>query len=207
MNIKKIIIPVIFLLTTVSGFAQEFSIKGGANFSNLYVSEVHDENMKIGFHAGVSYKAKLLPGVFLQPELLYSLKGAQVHYKGFLGLGSEGVYKFNLGYLEVPVLARAQIGSLHITAGPYISLLLHANIKDVDDNGNINDIENLDRDNFSTIDYGWSGGLGFNSDGYSIGLRYNKGLINIAKEGEFGETALKNAKNSVLQAYLSFPLK
>ncbi|MGK7391455.1 MAG: porin family protein [Candidatus Cyclobacteriaceae bacterium M2_1C_046] len=203
---KKIIMPVLFLLITAASYAQDFEIKGGANFSNLYISEVHDENMKIGFHAGVAYKKKVLPGLFLQPELLYSLKGAQVHYKGFLGLSSEGIYKFNLGYLEVPVLARIQIGSLHITAGPYVSMLLHANIKDVDDSGNINDIENLDRDDFSTFDYGWSGGLGFNSDGYSIGLRYNKGLINIAKEGEFGETALKDGKNSVLQAYLSFSL-
>src|SRR5690349_11177041 len=58
----------------------KFGIKGGVNLTNLYVNDVKDENMKVGFNAGVFAKVPMSRVVSLQPELLYSQKGSKITY-------------------------------------------------------------------------------------------------------------------------------
>jgi hypothetical protein len=83
-------------------------IKGGLNVSNLYVDDVNDENARFGFNVGL-YAQLFSSEVFaIQPELLYSTKGTRTTYDNIL-MG-EGDAKFNLNYLEVPVLAVFKLG-------------------------------------------------------------------------------------------------
>lgn len=51
-----------------------FGIKGGANFSNLYVDDVDDNNVLAGFNLGVFVNMPLNEAVSIQPEFLYSQK-------------------------------------------------------------------------------------------------------------------------------------
>jgi len=199
MKLRIVILTVLCAIGSAA-LAQKAGLKGGVNFTNLYVDDVDDENMKIGFNAGLYYRNDITENFAIQPEFLFTQKGSEIQYDNFLG---EGKYRFNLNYLEVPVLAVVKLGPINLHAGPYIGFLVAANVKDVDDNGNINDVEELDRDDFNTLDTGIAGGVGFDFPSGMIGLRYNYGFQEIGDEGVAGE-ATENSKNSALQLYLGF---
>jgi hypothetical protein len=175
-------------------------VKGGLNVSNLYVDDVNDENSRIGFSAG--FYGQILSNEFfaIQPELLYSTKGSENEYDGFIDQN----VKFNLNYLEVPVLAVFKLGKVaELHAGGYGGYLLNANI---DYSGDVfNGGEDLDRDNFNTFDYGLVGGLGLNFGDVQIGTRYNYGLAKLAKTDN-AKDILGDSKNSVANVYIAFNL-
>ncbi len=179
-------------------------LKAGASFTNLYVDEVDDKDMKIGFNAGLYHRAYITRFLALQPEVLYSQKGSSLRYDGFLS--GSGTYRYNLNYLEIPVLAVFKLNSFYVSGGPYLGWLLSVNVKDVNDDGNIQEIEELDRDSFNTLDYGVAVGAGFDFDGGTFGIRYGYGLKEIGKEGTFAGQAVNNAKNSALQLFLGFDI-
>lgn len=178
-------------------------IRGGLNLSNLYVNDVEDENLKAGLNIGIGVKLPVSQGFSVQPELLYSMKGAQLNYNNVLGSGK---YKYNLEYLEVPVAAVFNVSrNFNIHLGPYVGFLLSARVKDVDQDGNINGVTELDKDNFRTTDYGLFGGIGFDIQNFTLGARYNYGLQEIGRTGLAGELT-RNSKNSVLSFYIGVGL-
>lgn len=186
--------------TTESSLQPKFGIKGGINLSNLYVDDVEDENMKVGVNVGVFAKLPVSKGFSIQPELLYSSKGAKISYNNIFG---DGEYRFNLNYVELPVLAVFNLGkNFNIHAGPYAALLTSANIKRLDnESGDVDDIADLDTDNFKRFDYGLVGGVGFDIQNFTLGARYNYGLNEIGDGGIAGE-ATKNSKNSAFTFYI-----
>ncbi|MEQ8471575.1 MAG: porin family protein [Marinoscillum sp.] len=200
MKLKILILTAICAFVTTATMAQKAGFKGGANFTNLYVDDVDDENMKIGFNAGAYFRGEITENFAIQPEFLFTQKGSEIQYDNILGSGK---YRFNLNYLEVPVLAVIKFGPMNIHAGPYLGFLVGANVKDVDDDGSINDYEELDRDDFNTLDTGISGGIGFDFPSGILGIRYNYGFQEIGQEGIAGE-ATENSKNSALQLYVGF---
>lgn len=196
MKTKAFLLSILFLTSGLL-MAQRSGIKAGANFSNLYVDDVSDQNMKIGLNLGLWHQSA--NGAF-QTELTFANKGAEVIYDGALGSGK---YKFNLNYLEVPVLFVGHVGNFNFHAGPYAAFLVGVNVKDVNSDGSVNGVTSLDRDDFNTFDYGLSGGVGIDFDASQLGLRYNYGLREIGKSGSFAGEAANNAKNSVLQLYFA----
>jgi len=177
-------------------------IKGGMNISNLITGDqVTDRHVRIGFNAGVYGQLFVNEGFAIQPELLYSTKGNKV-------VTTYGIIdqetKFNMSYLDMPVLAVFKLGNaVEIHAGPYWSYLLGANIDTDGDLGD--DFRELDRSNFDNWDYGLVGGIGFNLGAVQLGARYNYGLNEIAKS-EGAKRLLGGAKNSVGQVYVAFNL-
>jgi hypothetical protein len=188
--------------TTESTLTPKFGIKGGVNLTNLYVDDVEDENMKVGLNAGVFVKLPVTRGFSIQPEVLYSSKGAKLRYNNVFG---EGEYRYNLNYVEVPLLAVFNLGkNFNIHAGPYAAFLASANIKRLDtESGDVDHIADLDTDDFEKFDYGLTGGLGFDVDKFTLGARYNYGLNEIGKDGIAGQ-ATKNSKNSAFTFYIGF---
>lgn len=175
-------------------------IKGGLNVSNLYINDVNDENARFGFNGGF-YGQILSSEVFaIQPELLFSTKGTQADYGGIIN----STVKFNLNYIDLPVLAVIKLGpSAEIHAGAYASYLISANIKY---EGNVgNGTDRIDRDQLKSFDYGLSGGLGLNFGAVQIGARYNYGLVKIA-DSNSARNILGDSKNSVAQLYLALNL-
>lgn len=192
-----------------SGLSPKFGIKGGLNLTNLYVDNANDEHLKAGFNAGVYAKLPLTKGFSIQPELLYTVKGAKETYgDNFVSnfvQGGSGEYQFNLGYIELPVLAVINVAkNLNIHVGPYVSYLTNANVKKVNDNGNIEDAENLKVDNFKRFDYGLVGGLGLDIQNFTIGARYNYGLNEIGKNDNLSGDLTKNSKNAGISVYVGF---
>jgi hypothetical protein len=177
-------------------------IKGGLNVSNLIVDDVTDRNARIGFHAGVYGQLFSSRAFAIQPEVNFSTKGNKITI-------ADGIIdqetKFNLSYIDIPVLAVFKLGkAAEIHAGAYWAYLVGANI---DADGDLdNDFTRIDRDNFDKWDYGLVGGLGFNlGKGAQLGARYNYGLNEIANSAG-ARRMLGNTKNSVAQLYLAFNL-
>ncbi len=203
-NFKKLVMLVFLFcgLAATQADAQELEtrigIKGGLNLSNLYVDDVDDENARVGFHAGIFAKMQITSFFALQPELLYSTKGAKAE-------GAFGDGKFNLAYIDLPVLAVINLGeNFNIHAGPYVSYLISSSVS-TEDGFFSDESTSLDRDNFNSFDYGVAAGIGFNFGAASLGIRYNLGLNEIAN-GTVSGLALGDSKNSVAQLYLSFGL-
>ena len=186
-------------LCAFSTFGQT-GIKGGVTLSNLYVEDVDDENVKVGYHVGVYHDAEITSFLSIQPEVLFISKGAQVQYDNLLGSGK---YRFNLNYIEIPVMAKIKVAGFNVLAGPYASFLVGANVKDVDNNGNIQSVRSLDRDDFNQLDYGVSLGAGFDFSGGNIGARYDFGMKEIGKSNFAGE-ATGDAKNSAFMLFIGF---
>ena len=176
-------------------------IKGGFNASNFITDEVTDKNARYGFHVGVYGQLFANEGFAIQPELNYSTKGNKVTTT-FGVIDHET--KFNLNYLDVPVLAVFKLGNAaEIHAGAYWAYLVGANI---DTDGDLGDgFVQLDRDNFDDWDYGLVGGVGFNLGAVQIGARYNYGLNTIARSAG-AKSLLGSTKNSLGQIYLALNL-
>jgi hypothetical protein len=186
-----------------SALHTKFGIKGGLNLTNLSSDNFSDNHLKAGFNVGVFSKIPITRGFSIQPELLYSLKGSKTDYNNFVD--GTGEYRFNLGYVELPLLAVVNLTknfSIHV--GGYGAYLTNANIKDVNSNGNIQNITDLNANDFNRWDFGLAGGLGFDIENFTIGARYNYGLTDIGKSGNLTGTALGNAKNNGLSVYVGF---
>lgn len=201
----------VFAFAATEARAQEsprVGFKGGLNLSNLYVNDVDDENARYGFHVGFFTQVFSSEAFAIQPEINYSTKGTGVTYAyaGPNGAALDFDQKFNLAYLDIPVLAVFKLGkAAEIHAGPYWSYLLRAEIKNNDGNSN-NEFDTIDRKNFDNWDYGLVGGIGFNlGDAAQLGVRYNYGLNPIASS-RGAKAILGNSKNQVAQLYLAFNL-
>jgi hypothetical protein len=183
-------------------------LKGGLNLSNLYVNDVDDENARIGWHAGVYAQLFSSDAFAIQPEVNFSTKGTGITY-GSINNNNINIKhdtKFNLSYLDIPVLAVFKLGrAAEIHLGPYWSYLLHAEIKNNEGDPD-NEFNTIDRDNFDDWDYGLVGGIGFNlGQGAQIGARYNYGLNPIA-DSPGAKARFGDSKNQVAQLYLSINL-
>ncbi|MES1159775.1 MAG: porin family protein, partial [Bacteroidota bacterium] len=143
-------------ITGENKLTPKFGIKGGLNLTSLYVDDVSSEHMKVGFNAGIFAKLPVTKGFSIQPELLYSVKGAKDTYSKFVQ--GDGEYRFNLGYMELPVLAVVNITpNFNIHAGPYVGYLVSAKVKDVKNDGSIEGASDLKADNFNRWDVGLAG--------------------------------------------------
>lgn len=190
------------LLSADFTFAQSTAragVKGGLNVSNLYIDDVTDENARYGFNLGVYGQVLSTDKAALQLELLYSTKGSRAFYSN--GTIDQEV-KYNLNYLDLPVLGVIKLGeSAEIHLGGYASYLLNANISYSGDLAN--GVDEIDKDNLKSYDYGLVGGVGFNFGVVQVGARYNYGLVKIA-DSDGAKAMLGDSKNSFAQLYVSF---
>lgn|SRR5690606_20280781 len=178
-------------------------VKGGVNFANFRVDEVADNNLKVGLNLGLFAKLPIGDAFAVQPEILYSSKGSKLTYDNFIQ--GEGEYRFNLNYIEVPVLAVFSLGEhFNIHAGPYIAYLTSSNIKDMEDDGTIDTIKDIDVDNFNRLDYGLAAGIGIDVNGFIAGVRYNYGLKEVGKSDNVTGELLDDSKNSAATIYIGF---
>jgi hypothetical protein len=210
----KVILLSALLLTTTVGFVQaqmeerdplapKIGVKGGINLANLYVDDVADETLKVGLNAGLFFKVPFTSFFAIQPEILYSSKGSKLTYNN--AFQGSGEYRYNLNYIEVPMLAVFNLGPhFNLHAGPYAAFLTSANIKDLHDNGDIDNITDLKADNFNRFDWGLAGGAALEFSNFTIGARYNYGLKEIGKSGNLSGQLTRDSKNSVASFYIGF---
>ena len=184
----------------------KFGFKGGVNFSNFYKNEVDDQNVLTGINLGVFAKLPITENFAIQPEVYFTTKGSEsVYNNAFVN----GTAKFNLNYVEVPVLLVVNVvKNFNIHAGPYVAFLVDGKVSNESASGNFDFENNIDTDDYNKIDAGIAAGIAVDIESISIGARYNYGLTNIGKEKNYGGTnyTFPDAKNSVLSFYVSLAL-
>lgn len=192
-------------LVAVTAKAQYLGVKGGLNLSNLRLDDVDSENMRVGYHFGAFLNLPISDGFAIQPEVLYSTKGSKAEYHqdlGFLGQFDADT-KFKLDYIDVPILAVFRVGdAFEIHAGPYIGFLMNSKFE-VD--GDVELEDDLDKDNFKSMDYGLTGGIAINFSAIQVGARYNYGLQKI-QDSDATDLLLGDAKNSYFQVFAALRL-
>jgi hypothetical protein len=190
-----------------------FGVRGGANLSNLS-GDLRDEDLfenKVSFHAGVTLNFPVVEDfVSIQPELLYSRKGFKSSGEEYTNLllqkrRREG--RVNYNYLDLPVLANVNAGSIYFELGPQLSYLLSVNNETEIYDGNGNQISSTSdeksKEGLSEFEVGYAAGLGFRAqNGISLGLRYNGAFSDFVKEDVSFEGDLSNARHSVFMLTL-----
>ena len=204
-NSKKLIFAslVLSFMSFTAVQAQEktasFGFKGGLNFSNLYTDNVDDNNVLTGFNAGLYAKFPISNNIAIQPEISYTTKGAELVYNNAF---VQGTAKFNVNYIEVPVLLVMNItDNFNVHVGPYAAYMVSG--KTTNDSNFSSSESELDTNDFNKFDAGLAGGVGFDLDVVNFGVRYNYGLTKIGKDDSFISS---DAKNSVLSAYIGLRL-
>lgn len=202
---KKMVSVLMFVVITTAGLpnlmAQRIStgIKGGLTISNLYINtdDMDDENSRLGFHAGFFGQVMFNEFVGFQPEFLFNTKGVEAVYTGSINQ----TVNFRFNYVDVPLLFVYRPGEvLELYLGPYLGVLVYSDIRY---SGTIDGHDALDRDHFSSLDIGLSGGVSFNFRALRMGLRYNHGLKEVADTSE-ARFLLGSSKHAFGQLYVAF---
>lgn len=133
----KIALLTLAIVTTFSAYSQvgrpSFGIRAGVNFQNLNGKDAGDDklenNLKVGFNAGVNAELPVAEDFYIQPGVLYSTKGAKLD-DNFAGSD----VKVNLGYIEIPInlIYKPALGqgNLLMGFGPYIAFAVNGQVKD-----------------------------------------------------------------------------
>lgn len=199
-------IQVTFSQSSSDSSKQKFGFKGGVNFSNLYTDSVEDNNILTGFNVGVFAKLPITQTFAIQPELLYTTKGAELKYNNAF---VNGTSTFKLNYLELPVLFVVNLSeNFSVHGGPYVAYLIDGKATN-DSQGTLFDVENnLNNDDYNKFDTGVSFGIGYDTEKIGFGVRYNYGLQKVGKERNYLGTnyTFPDGKNSVINLYLSYSI-
>lgn len=165
----------------IGGSAATFSGDVPTNMRPLY-----------GLNGGIFVHLPLGRPFSVQPEVLYSMKGAQnpAYYNDVTTW---------LNYIDVPVSFRAATSQgFFLEAGPQLGILLTAKSDATGEKVNV-------KSAYRPVDFGFVLGAGYQprKGGLGIGGRYNASFDTILKGGADG-TIAANTQNSVFQVFLTY---
>lgn len=123
--LKKLLIIAFVALITLSGKAQEFKAGAiaGAAFSQVE-GDTYTGFNKIGIVGGL-YVNRWFSDIWAgQFEIVYKQKGSR--HSPNESKGDYTLYKLNLNYIEVPLLAKLSVNDLMFEAGGSYGVLIHS---------------------------------------------------------------------------------
>ena len=216
-----IMVPMVAVFGTVRAQSaapvapRRFGITAGINSSTFGGKDATNPtpSRRTGFMAGVLLVVPIRPSFAFQPELLYTMKGANIDDPS----GSGG---YKMTYIEVPLLARFDIATSggvkpFLYAGPAVSFKMSCDIEIKSSFFNVNSTceefvsQFASTTKFKSIDYGAiiGGGLAFDLSGktFSIGARYDHSFGKISEDTD--PTVGNDVKHRVISvlATLEFP--
>ena len=159
---------------------RRLGITAGLNSATVGGGDVGDASRRTGFIAGVSMIAPTSPNVAIEPQVLFTSKGAK-----FTDSGGSGSFRMN--YIQVPLLVRisgSESGSSgmrpFVFGGPAIALKASCDLGGVDEGVSASiSCDQLEEEGvkFKSVDYGVIIGVGvaFSVGGQtlSLGARYD----------------------------------
>lgn len=153
-----------------------YGLKAGVNFANVGIDpdEGASPSGRVGALAGVFATVPIAWGLTLQPEALYTVKGASFDFDGFES-------NYIADYVEVPVLARFRVlRSAYIVAGPSMAFRLRARTRTPF--GSSTEEVDLDEE-VEKFDLGIVGGVGIDvGRRWLVDARYTHGLSDTDKD-------------------------
>jgi len=186
MKISILVISVLFGSTLAAQTSTTFGIRAGVNFQNINGKNASNNTLKnkmlTGFHGGVNAEIPVGTSFYVQPGVLYSMKGTK---------GKDGS-KTKLNYIEVPVnfIYKPELGTgnLILGFGPYAAFGIGGQLEystgvsvDVDFGGDFNGTNAAAA--FKSFDAGANFLAGYEfANKFSFQLNAQLGLININKE-------------------------
>lgn len=187
-------LPLAAALAPAPAAAATTGIRAGLISSKLTNDVFEDSDRRLGLAVGVYQSYEIVPGVSLQPELLYVQKGGEYDFLAVdeqgLPIGS-GTQRIRLHYLEVPVLLRVGLpvlGSLvpSLMAGPSLAFKVGSSLETEVSSGPAIEVQD-DLDWVDDTDFGLVLGVGFDVQlgvtSLQLDLRYDMGLFNINEAG------------------------
>lgn len=170
---KKLLL-LLFLATASITQAQfiQFGVKGGVNFANIK-SEKIDYSNRTSYHVGALLEIRVFQNMSFQPELLYSVQGAE----------QSGSTTIDLQYVNVPMMLKFYLISnkLSVELGPQFGFLVDNNLNNT----------------YEAQDFDFSAGGGVAVDltkSLFVQARYMVGMSELSKKTE--------AKNTTFQISL-----
>lgn len=187
-----------------------YGVKAGTNISQLYYTGdqnifYDNDRMKVSAHFGAFAEIVFNDFFSLQPELLYSIKGAR-----FKDVSDDDLrYHYEYHYLSLPVMAKYYVTEkINIQAGPQVAYLVNAKNLSIDDiNRSTYGYEEAPINIYEEtqpIDVGVVLGVGYLTEtGFYLSARYNLGLLNTWKHQDGLNSSLTNG-TAQLSAGFSF---
>jgi len=202
-----------------------FGVSLGFNMTDMSGDDVKSSSSEIGFALGGFANYKIAENLSFQPEFYLSFKNCNIEEDFFYNdiyYGPSSVYDvritnevdIKLTYLEVPLLAKFEFPVNNnlkpfVIAGPYFAIKIGDSVDSsihssaFDQNGNevlSSDESEDDIDvDFTSTEWGLIFGAGCSFDKYSLQLRYNYGMSDIADDSD-----VKLEVISVLFSYSMF---
>ena len=184
-----------------SGLQRSFGVKGGVNWSNLWIKEVNDKDARFGYHVGLFARFASEDALGFQIEALYDQKGESVK-KTFGPIDQTVTYKFD--YVTMPLLVTIPLGKvMELQGGGYLGYMVLSEVRSSGDLGE--GFSDPADGKFNGFDYGLVGGAAINLGLGQIGVRYEHGMNDLAND-QVARDILGSAKNSTVQAYLAVAL-
>jgi len=214
---KNKLISIVLILVLSASFAvaqtkgqskMSFAVLGGINFQNLNgkngSGEKLDNDMLMGYHAGVNVQIPIAPQFYFQPGLMFSVKGAKNTYSSitsttklnYIEMPLNMVYKASLGNGFVmlgfgPYLGYG-IGGKVTTTGGSLSLDQDVEFKNVVETG-----DNLTTPYYKAFDAGANIFFGYEmAGGLFVQLDTQFGMLNIRPEYKGLTTDESSVKNT-----------
>jgi hypothetical protein len=198
-------LAVMHIVTAQEKSEYKLGFKGGVNFTNVGTTTGVTNKSLTGVHFGLFAKLPITNSFAVQPELYFTTKGGELTYQNVV---VDGTAKFNLNYIEVPVLAVFKIfPGFNFQVGPYASYLVSSKVTNVND-VTFNFEDNIQSGDFNKFDTGLMAGFGIDIKSVEIGVRYNFGLLKVGKDKTYLGTnyIFPDGKNSAINAYVSYSI-
>lgn len=181
----------------------KFGVKAGPQFTNLVGNDDVDVKSKFGFHAGAYANIRFSEQFAFQPEVLYSMQGAESEDSfTVMGVTTTDEDKIKLSYINVPLMMKwYAYDGLNFEFGPQVGFNVSAKSESkrtiTSDEGTIVTEADEDMDDIETVDFGFNIGAGYElPNGLNFGVRYGLGLTEIAKDSDL--------KNSVISVGIGY---
>ncbi len=157
-------------------FKTSFGLESGFNFFTLR-SDNRDYESEFALSAGFVLKTTLSPKLSISYGMTFMRRGAESNLND--GSFFNGEIDYNLNYLNFPININYTIlKRVYLSGGMYYGRLVEAKFEY---NGTfVNGFGEFDDDDFEKNDIGFTLGIAYNIKRFHIGLRFQRGFIDIS---------------------------